>query len=273
MSEPKFESLVVALETISNEAQIVGNLFNYFNRKSANLAIGITDGFKCLTTYNYSPLLELNPARTEQFLVNGIEYLDQKDLVVGIPFGLKVEMVDYSTNLMANVSKMNFVMDHIVANCKITLGHFLSTPSLRSERRFEKTYVTPVCLDGLKRTEGLNFDGTRKAQGTFHDYYNSFADFIQTERNLENAKGQIKHSLADVRKSVDDLSQINEALFKQLAIKPNNPLEQPSKEFTLHISEMLLYTAKWIEWYALQTTRLIETNNVVAETEKVLRKL
>lgn len=273
MSEPQFESLVIALETISNESQITGNLFNYFSRKSANLAIGIKDGFKYLTTYNYSPLLELNPSRSEQFLTNGIEYLDQKDLVIGIPFGLKSEMLDYSTNLLLNVSKMNFVMDEIVANCKSQLGQFLSIPSLRSEKRFENVVVTPVDLEGLKRTTANHFDGTRKAQGKFHDYYNSFADFIQTERNLEEAKGQIKHSLADVRKSVEDLSSITSALFKQLAIKPNNPMEQPSKEFTLHLSDMLLDTARWIEWYALQTTRLIETNNVVAETEKALRAL
>ncbi len=273
MSEPKFENLVIALETISNEAQIVGNIFNYFNRKSANLSIDIKNGFKYLTTYNYSPFLDLNPSKAEQFLVNGIEYLDQKDLVIGIPFGLKSEMVDYTTHLMSNVLLMNVVIDETLADCKSQLGQFLSIPSLRSEKRFDSIRTNSTSIDSLKQLEASFFDGTRKAQGKFHDYYNSFADFIQTERNLEEAKVKIKHSLATVKKEVEVLSQITEAIFKQLAVKPNNPLEQPSKEFTLHLSAMLLETARWIEWYALQTTRLIETNNVVAATETDLRKL
>ncbi len=268
------ETLYETLEMVSNEAQFIGNFVNYFNRKSANITVGIKEGFKYLTTYNYSPMETLNPVQTKFFLSSGIEYLDLKDFVGAKPFGLRVEMLPYTTELVKRVSLMTAVIDVLVKETTSTVANFVNNPTLRSERRFQSKAKMAVDLESIKREESKFFGTTRQAEEKFQSLYNSFNDFIQCENNLVDIRRDLKEGrLVELKTSLENLVALTSTLLEQAGQTPFDEREKPSKEFTEFVSSELLQAAKWTEWYALQMTRIIETNNCLALTEKELRSL
>lgn len=72
---------------------------------------------------------------------------------------------------------------------------------------------------------------------------------------------------AAVRTSVDQLVSVAEGLFKSLS----SDRDPASKQLIQTIGNELATVAKWVEWYAVQITRLTETNQVFSQLEKELR--
>lgn len=273
-STGNIETLYETLETISNEAQFIGNFVNYFNRKSANFKVGIKDGFNYLTTYNYAPLETLHPQNLKFFLNSGIEYLDLKDFVAVVPFGLRGELLPYTNELVRRVSLMSSVIDVVVKEATSTVASFINDPSLRSERRFKSNSKINFDLDSIKKEESKYFDATRRAQSKFQEVYNSFNDFITCEENLLTVRKELKEGqLVELKRSIENLCLLTTTLIEQIGKEPMDGRDKPSKEFSEFVAAEVTHAAKWTEWYALQMTRIIETNNCLATTEKELRTL
>ena len=70
-----------------------------------------------------------------------------------------------------------------------------------------------------------------------------------------------------VRAAVEQLVAVSEGLFKSLS----SERDPASKQLIQTIGNELATVAKWVEWYAVQITRLTETNQVFAQLEKELR--
>ncbi len=268
------EQLQIALEEFSMEAGFISSVGNYLARKGSNLSLSIRKGFKYMFTWDFPMMEDLNPNSMQFFLNRGIDYSEQSKLPVPKPFGLKVEMLDYTTVLLGRAVVLNEIVDHVVDGTTNMVSSYINDPTLRSEKRFSNLNRISVDLEQLKKDESKYFNNTRQADGQFGQIYNSFQDFIKSEQNIQQLRLMIDDGRLDkIQVKVDNLARMAEGLIEGLGRNVEDPKAKPSREFTKHLSDELMYCAKWIEYYGLQLTRIIETNNVLKGTEDILRKL
>ena len=84
---------------------------------------------------------------------------------------------------------------------------------------------------------------------------------------VEYGKLLAQASPEQVRASVEQLVAVAQGLFKSLS----SERDTASKQLIQTIGNELATVAKWVEWYAIQITRLTEVNQVFAQLEKELR--
>jgi hypothetical protein len=264
-------ALFEQLGTISTEAMMMGNISKYFGRKVDSLSVSIQEGFKYLTTYNYDPMETLHPNQL-QSCVNGLDYFEVESLKISQPNGLKGEILPLTAMLVDHAKVMTLVLDEVIRPATSRFGHYLSLNFDRADRRdFE--FGISIGADRMKLLEDESklYTGTRQAQTTFGKAFNSFADFVSAERNMQTVS-QLVHGGAtdEIKKAVQALVQTSGALIRRISEERS---VTTSNEFAKMISDQLAEAGRWVEWYSAQMTRIIETNNVLYEIEKDLLAL
>lgn len=270
VTNPSLE-LYKTLESISVEANYIGNVSNYFQRKLINLGINIKSGFEYLTTWNYDPMETLNPSAMSSF-VGTLDYLEMGKIIVPQPNGFKGELLPYTARLLQRTELMKEVIDTVIKPATARLGHYLANPVERSETRgFVFGVSTTIRLEDVLKKDREFFASNRQVTVMFNKLYSSLSEFVSCEQNMkETANAVSGGGVDDIRKSIKALVDITNALMSDIA---DNKLNETSKEFTKLLASELKVVAEWVEWYALTMTRIIETNNALAETEKQLRAL
>jgi hypothetical protein len=264
-------ALFEQLGTISTEAMMMGNISKYFGRKVDSLNVSIQEGFKYLTTYNYDPMETLHPNQL-QSIVNGLDYFEVESLKISQPNGLKGEILPLTAMLVDHAKVMTLVLDEVIRPATSRFGHYLSLSFDRADRRdFE--FGISIGADRMKLLEDESklYTGTRQSQTTFGKAFNSFADFVSAERNMQTVS-QLVHGGAtdEIKKAVQALVQTAGALIRRISEERSTTT---SNEFAKMISDQLAEAGRWVEWYSAQMTRIIETNNVLYEIEKELLAL
>lgn len=264
--------LVEHMDVVSTESMISGNLVNYFSRKADKINMSVREGFRYLTTMNYQPMEPLNPMPMQSLLSTYV-FEDHEGLSVSQPVGFKGEMLPYTLGLLARARVMDQVLNQVIRPAASRFGHYLSIPMDRAERRdFEAGVVIDLDVEQLIKDDAAFFAANRQSSASLGTLFTSFREFIESESNLLEVQGILGSGGAttEVKRAVDSLSIVATALIKRLGEDKTN---KPSREFAAMIAEQLTTVAKWVEWYSLQMTRIIETNNVLASIEKELRKL
>lgn len=265
------DQLMNDLTVISNEAAIVGNLQNYFSRKADLININIREGFRYLTTMNYNPMEPLNPMQMESF-VSGLVFDEHESLKVDQPTGFKGELLPYTTGLVVRAKVMAQVLDQVIRPAASRFGHYLSVPMDRADRaEFEGGVCFEVPLEELIKEDAQYFAANRQSSASLGKLFTSFREFLESEQNMLTIQGILSGgNTSEVKKAVDALSITATALIKRLG---DNKSVRPSNEFASMIGEQLTVVAKWVEWYSVQMTRIIETNNCLYSIEKEIRKI
>lgn len=264
-------ALFKQLHTISTEALVIGNFARYFSRKADSLNIAVQEGFKYLTTYNYDPMETLHPAQMSNY-VSTLDFMEHETLKVPQPNGFKGELLPYTVMLIERTAIMNKVLTDVIQPATSRFGHYLSLPMDRAERRdFEFGITIADDRDKLAKEEAKLFGGNRSATVSLGTLFNSFNDFVDSERNMLTVKSTLGEGGMDsVKKAVNALVITAGALIKRLG---QDSSSKPSGEFVKMVSEQLTEVARWVEWYSAQMTRIIETNNALYEVEKMVLKL
>ena len=265
------DKLFDALGTISTEAGYIGNVSNWFARKVSNMGVHIKEGFRYLTTWNYDPLLPLNPLSTSNF-VSTLDYLEVEKIIVPQPAGFKGQILPYTVGLVSRAAIMAQVVEKVIKPAAARFGHYLSTPEDRAERRnFQYGIDIDQSIDQLVKADAQFFAANRQATASFGKLYGSMNDFAEAERYMAEVNTILKGGeTSTVKNAVEALSQTVTALMERIGKDGDI---KTSSEFAKMMSEELTQVAKWVEWYSIQMTRIIETNNVIAATEKQLREL
>lgn len=264
--------LMEQMDVVSNEVAIAGNLANYFSRKADKINVSIREGFRYLTTMNYDPMEQLNPMQLESFL-STLVFEEHEKLKVAQPAGFKGDMATYTTGLLARARAMDQVLDNVIRPAASRFGHYLTIPMDRAERRdFEHGVVTELSLEQLIKDDAAFFASNRGVTASLGDLFSSFREVVQSEQNMLEVRGILAGggATSEVKRAVDSLSVVATALITRLG---ENGQHKMSREFASMIADQLTVVAKWVEWYAVQMTRVIETNNVLYSIEKELFKL
>lgn len=271
VSDQPDNALFKQLDTISTEALAIGNFARYFSRKADALNIAVQEGFKYLTTYNYEPMETLHPMEMDNF-TSTMDFFEHEDVKVPQPVGFKGELLPYTSLLIERAQTMNKVLENVLKPATSRFGHYLSMPMDRAERRdFEFGINIQDDRDKMNKEDAKLFGSNRSAQASLGNLFNSFSDFVEAERNMLTVKATLGEGGMDaVKKSVQALTITAQALIKRLG---QDTTHKPSGEFVKMISDQLTEVAKWVEWYAGQMTRIIDTNNAIYEAEKVILTL
>lgn len=259
------------LHTISTEALVLGNISRYFGRKADSLNVSIQEGFKYLTTYNYDPMETLHPTQLANF-VSTLDFFDHEDLKVSQPNGLKGEILPLTALLLQHAQVMKKILNEVIRPATSRFGHYLSIPLDRAERRdFEFGIHISEDRDRLVSEEATYFTSNRASNTTLGKVFNSFSDFVTAERNMVEVNTILNGGSTDeVKKAVVALSTTASALVRRIGEEPK---VKTSNEFAKMIADQLSEVGRWVEWYALQMTRIIETNNVLYAIEKEVLKI
>ena len=258
------------LGTISNEAMMMGNITKYFGRKVDGLSVSLQEGFKYLTTYNYDPMETLHPSNVATF-TSSLDFLEHDSLAIAQPNGLKGEILPLTAMLVDHAKVMQKVLTEVIRPATSRFGHYLTVPFDRAERRdFEFGVHISDDRERLVSEEGKYFTGNRAAQTTLGKVFNSFTDFVEAERNMQHINTMLNGGgTEEVKKAVNALSQTASALIRRMS----EDKVSSSNEFAKMVADQLSEVGRWVEWYAAQMTRIIETNNVLYEIEKAILKL
>lgn len=264
-------ALFKQLHTISTEALSIGNFARYFSRKADALSIAVQEGFKYLTTYNYEPMETLHPLQMANY-TETLDFMDHEDLKVPQPTSFKGELLPYTSLLLERAQTMNKVLTNVIQPATTRFGHYLSLPMDRAERHdFEFGINIQDDRDKMNKEDAKLFGSNRSSSASLGNLFNSFSDFVEAERNMLVVKSTLGEGGMDsVKKAVQALTITASALIKRLGEDAQN---RPSNEFVKMISDQLTEVARWVEWYAGQMTRIIETNNALYEVEKEILKL
>ena len=271
-AEPKvidpIKQLYLACESISTEAAEMGNIAGYFARSGANLSMSLKRGFELLTTYNYAPLATLYPANMAT-IMRTVDYLAIQDQVCPQPRGFSGNLHDYVMGMAPRLTLAVSIQKNVIAPAMTRLGYYVTNAAERGERRDFPGGAADIAQIGkLLAEEAKYFKNDNSPTATFGQLFQSNSDFIKAEvKMVEYGKLLAASPPAAVRTSVEQLVSVAEGLFKSLS----SDRDPASKQLIQTIGNELATVAKWVEWYAVQITRLTETNQVFSQLEKELR--
>lgn len=263
-------TLFQELGTVSTEAGFIGNVARYFSRRADSLNIAVREGFKYLTTFTYDPMETLHPGQMVSFVQN-LDYMELEDLKVAQPVGFKDKLLPYTASLLDRAKVMDQVLEQVIRPATARFGHYLTTPVDRAERRgFQYGVQIGQSIDELVKADAQFFASSRSSTASFGKLFDSMSDFVGSERNMLEVNTVLKGGVtSDVKNAVNALSLTATALIDRIGKESDI---KTSSEFAKMMAEELTEVAKWVEWYAVQMTRIIETNNVLYAIEVELLK-
>lgn len=257
-----------ACESISMEAAEMGSIAGWFVRTGANVSASIQRGFEKLTTYEWAPLTTLYPSNMNS-VMRTRDYMEIQSKPVSQPRGFSGNLYEYVMGMSPRIQLACAIRQNVIEPAIKRLGYYLSNPSERGDRRDFPGGASPVAEIGtLIANEVKFFKSDNQATATFGQLFSNNAEFVKAEYQMvEYGKLLAQTPPAAVKASVEQLAAIAGGLFKSLT----SERDPASKQLVQVIGKELETVARWVEWYALQITRLTETNAVFAQLEKDLR--
>jgi hypothetical protein len=259
----------VACESISMEAAEMGAISGWFARMGANVSMSIKRGFELMTTFTWAPLTTLYPANMNT-VMRSLDYMEIQSKPVSQPRGFTGNLHDYVMGLAPRISTAVNIKAAVIDPAIQRLGYYVTNPTERGERRdFPGGAMNTAQLAKLLADESKYFKaGNNDATTNFGNLFSNNAEFVKAEfQMVEYGKLLAQASPEQVRASVEQLSAVAQGLFKSLS----SERDPASKQLIQTIGNELATVAKWVEWYAIQITRLTEVNQVFATLESELR--
>lgn len=258
-----------ACETISTEAADVGSVAGFFMRAGNNFSMAIKRGFEFMTTYDWAPLPTLYPGNMRS-IARTRDYMVWADKFVSQPRGFIGNLHDYVNGMEARIILAAQIKELVLVPAMQRLGYYVTNPNQRTDTRDFPGGSADVAQTAKLLADEAKYygKGDNQATAAFGQLFNSMNEFVAADYKLaEYAVLMNKAKPADIRSSVEALSVTAQGLFKSLGTS-NDPA---SKQLIQTIGTELANTAKWVEWYAVQYTKLLETTQVFAMLEKELR--
>lgn len=261
--------LYIACESISNEAAEMGSIAGWFARSGNNISMAVKRGFELLATYNWAPLATLYPANMAP-IMRSLDYMVIQEQICSQPRGFSGNLHDYVMSMAPRILMATTIKQNVIDPAIQRLGYYVTNAKERGERRdFPGGAADIAQIAKLIANEAKFFSaGGNEASATFGQLFSNNAEFVQAEfKMVEYGKMLAVSSPTMVRAAVEQLVAVSEGLFKSLS----SERDPASKQLIQTIGNELATVAKWVEWYAVQITRLTETNQVFSQLEKELR--
>lgn len=258
----------IACESISMEAAEMGMISGWFARMGANVSMSIQRGFELMTTFNWAPLTTLYPSNMNT-VMRSLDYMAIQDKFVSQPRGFTGNLHAYVMEMAPRIQLATSIKANVIDPALKRFGHYVTNPTQRGDRRdFPGGAVDAGQLAKLIADDAKYFKGGNNATTTFGSLFSNNAEFVKAEYQLvEYGKQLAQSSPEQVKDAVENLVIVSNGLFKSLS----SERDPASKQLIQTLGNELVTVARWVEWYAIQITRLTEINQVFATLEKELR--
>lgn len=257
----------IACEAISTEAAEMGNIAGWFARKGASTSMAIQNGFEKLTTFNWAPLATLHP-NAMQTIMRTHDYMEIQDKPVNKPRGFVGNLAAYVEDIAPRILMATQLKQNVVDPAIHRLGHYVTNAKERNDRRdFVGGSADIAQVAGLLANEAKWFNGS-EATANFGELFANNAEVVKAEyKMVEYGKMYSTSSPTQLLAAVQQLNAVASGLFKTLS----SDRDPASKQLVQMVGQELGNVAKWVEWYAMQVTRLTEVNQVFATLENEFR--
>lgn len=260
--------LYIACESISMEAAEMGSIAGWFARMGSNISMSVQRGFELMTTYNWAPLTTLYPSQMGT-VMRSLDYMKIESKPVSQPRGFSGNLHDYVMGMAPRIQLACAIKANVIDPAIQRLGYYVTNPTERGDRRdFPGGAADAGQLSKLLADEAKYFKGGSDATATFGQLFSNNTEFTKAEfQMVEYGKLLAQTPPSAVKASVEQLTTVAQGLFKSLS----SERDPASKQLIQTVGAELATVAKWVEWYAVQITRLTETNAVFAQLERELR--
>lgn len=272
---PELERLYKACEVISNEAFTIKDINRTIVQKTARLGAVLKDAFRFMTTWDYSKPEQLNPQQVYK-LLKETPYTDIIDLGVYKPLGFKGWIYAYVQDIESvQLPVLEGVVTQVLQPAQKRFGYYLSDLQNLTEKRIKEQKSNDYTLDRLQtliNTEGKwTIEGNRTTEANYGDLYQNNNECYQTllTMNTINTRRWNNANPKHVAKQMDDVVSVSKALLTTM--EQNQTLV--SRQVIQLLADEITLVARWVEWYSVMTTRILDTTAALKLTEKKLLRV
>jgi len=265
------ERFIDTCVAVSQETYSAEDFAGMLTKRLPKLTASLKDAFRFITTWDYARPEVINVSSLRMKL-RQVQYTDIDGVVVPKPVGFTGNLHDYlqgvhkqRLDVMVKLNKE--VLTKILRN----LAYYMENPDgLKEHRDTQKTVsYDQRFLDSLINEERKwLLEGNRSSEAEFGELFGSNTECLNAVA-LINDINQVRWRQAnpkDVSHQVKALQQTAEMLLD--TVKQNQ--EPPSKVVMVKIADELELAARWVEWFSVMQTRIIDTTTAMKQMEKVL---
>lgn len=267
--------LIDLCNTISTEAFAVGNLSGYLNRRIAQLSNAAREAFRSVFTRNFKTPEVLNAAPVAR-LLQTIQYTELADKLAYIPTGFTGNFREYTQELETKVQPylVGLTKEVLIPSQK-RFGHYLNNLQDINERRnFEagSKYSLQMLEERIRDEGKWTIRGNHRDNAPWGELFNNNGEISAAFMSLNQVNQACWKASSPqlVEREVNRLMQIATTLFEYLEEEAS---EHATAQFVEMLATELQTVARWVEWYSVMATRLLDITAAMKENEKQLMAL
>jgi len=270
-SRPETDRFIETCQTVSTEAYTISELHSLVQNRMAKLKAGLNDVFRFITTWDYSrpEVINTNSVRAK---LRQSRYTDVADIVVAKPVGFLGNLEDYVQELyVQHLPYMAGIRPSVLMKTSRLMAYYLNDLERLSERRVEtpsKEYSDEIRASLIEKEARWTVEGNRSSEAAFGDLFvnNNGCVTAMDVVNKLNRRRWAEANPKEIVKEVQRLQQTATALLDAIHRQETTP----SKQVMAEIANNLQHAARWVEWFSVMQTRVIDTTTALKHTERTL---
>ncbi len=270
-SRPETDRFIETCQTISTEAYSASDLYALVQNRTAKLKAGLNDVFRFLTTWDYSRPEVINASAVRAKLRQA-RYTDVADIVVAKPVGFLGNLEDYAQELyVQHLPYMAGIRSSVLEKTSRLLAYYLNDLERLSERRVEtpaQEYSAAARESLIEKEARWTVEGNRASEAAFGDLYVNNVGCVTAMQTINdlNRRRWAEANPKVIAKLVQALQQTATALLEAIHQRE----QTPSKQVMAELANRLEQAARWVEWFSVMQTRMIDTTTALKHTERTL---
>lgn len=273
-TRPETERFIAQCQTLSTEAFGNEGIADVITKHLPKFSASLKDAFRFVTTWDFSRPEVINVSSVNMRL-RQVRYTDLEAVNVPKPVGFIGNMHDYVAGLKNQ--KLDYLVGvgtEVLETTTKHLAYYLNDLDNLQERRvgqLPEKYRAKVLASLIDQEAQWLVEGNRSSEAPFTDLFANNADcmFAMMMINDINQQRWAKANPTDLAKRVQRLQQTADALFG--AIQESETAV--SRPVMAKIADELELAAKWVEWFSVMQTRIIDTTSAMKQMEKVLLRV
>lgn len=273
-SRPETERFIETCQTISVEAYNVADLHALLQSRTAKLSAGLKDVFRFLTTWDYSRPEVLNASAVRAKLRQA-RYTDVAEIVVAKPVGFLGNLEDYTQELyVQHLPYMAGIRGSVLEKTTRLLSYYVNDLERLQERRVEtpaQEYSAAIREGLIEKEARWTVEGNRASEAAFGELYVNNTGCVTAMQVINdiNHRRWAQANPKVIAKQVQDLQQVAAALLTAI----HQQKITPSKQVMAELATNLEHAARWVEWFSVMQTRVIDTTTALKHTERTLLRV
>ncbi len=269
----EIQRLVESCQTVSNEAFAVSDIGKVVSERLPKLSAALKDAFRFMTTWDFSRPEGLN-AMSISGILRKNHYTDFADVRVAKPVAFTGNLHQYCKELdTERLEALIAIRENVLKACRKRFAYYLNDLDNLDEKRVEEGIMAlnrDLLNKHIEAEARWHIEGNRSNEANFGELFENNKQCVEamTHINQVNKVRWAKANPKDVQKDTQALVKIAESLFGAIKKRGN-----VSKQVLKALADELELAGRWVEWYSVQVTRIIDTTTALKHMERTLIRI